>query len=118
MKRRPGKNAKGPGGIPGLFFASTASGLVVHPAHAAHSTARHSRSSAVLLRSFGHHGFRGDQKPGDRRSVLQGRPNNFGRVNNALADKVHVFAILGVEAESILILFQDLADDDGTAPGF
>jgi hypothetical protein len=113
LKRRPGKNAKGPGENPGpRFLPSTASGLVVHPAHTTHTTARHSRSAAVLLRPFGHHGFRGDQKPSDRRRVLQGRSNNFGRVNDALADEVHVFAVLGVEAEAILILFKDLADDD------
>src|ERR1700733_13879758 len=105
---------KARGEIPGPRFCSTAGGLVVNPAHASHTTARHSWSSAVLLWPFGHHGFRGDQKPGDRRSVLQGRPHNFGRVNDSLADEVHVFTVLGVEAEAILILFKDLADDDGT----
>ena len=59
--------------------------LIIHPAHTAHATARHCRRSAVFLRPFRHHGFRGDQKPGDRRRVLQGRPNNFGRVNDSLA---------------------------------
>ena len=95
------------------FVVSIGADLVVHTAHTAHTTARHSRSPAVLLRPFGDHGFRGDQKPGDRRCVLQGRPNNLGRVDDALGDEVHVFAVLGVEAEAILILFQDLADDDG-----
>ena len=95
---------KARGEIPGPRFCSTAGGLVVHPAHASHTTARHSWSSAVLLRPFGHHGFRGDQKPGDRRSVLQGRRRNFGRVNDFLADEVHVFTVLGVEADAILIL--------------
>jgi hypothetical protein len=86
--------------------------LVVHTAHA---TARHSRGSTVLLRPFGHHGFRGDQKPGDRRRILQGRPNNLGRINDALADEVPVFTVLGIEAKAVLILLQDLADDDGAA---
>ena len=35
-------------------------GLIVHAAHAAHATARHSRGPTVLLRPFGDHGFRGD----------------------------------------------------------
>src|SRR5262249_35910749 len=92
-------------------FCSAAADLVIH---AAHTTAGHSRRSAVLLWPFGHHGFRGDQKPGDRRRVLQGGPNNFGRINDSLTDKVDVFAVLGVEAKAILILLKDLADDDGT----
>jgi hypothetical protein len=85
-------------------FHLGAADLVIHAAHTAHTTARHSRSSAVLLRPFGDHGFRGDQKPGDRRCILQGRPNNLGRVYNALVDEVHVFAVLGVEAEAVLIV--------------
>jgi hypothetical protein len=85
-------------------------GLIVHTAHA---TARHSRGPAVLLRPFGDHSFRGDQKPADRRCILQSHPNNLGRVNDALGDEVTVFAVLGVKAEVVLILFQDLADDDG-----
>src|ERR1700734_2960119 len=96
------------------FVISVEGGLIVHTAHTAHATARHSRGPTVFLRSFGDHGFRGDQKPGDRRCILQGRPNNLGRVYNALGDEVHVFAVLGVEAEAILILFKNLADDDGT----
>ena len=30
---------------------------------------------------------------------LQRGSNNFGRVNDALGDEVHIFAVLGVEAE-------------------
>ena len=100
-----GGKRKRPEEAPGLHrFSET--GLIVHTAHTAHTAARHSRSSAVLLWPFGHHGFRGDQKPGDRCRVLQGRPNNFGRINDALADEVHVFAVLGVEAESHIDPFQ------------
>ena len=67
------------------FVVSVGGGSVVHTAHTAHTTARHSRDPTILLWLFGHHGFRGDQKPGDRRRVLQGRSNNFGRINNSLA---------------------------------
>ena len=43
-----------------------------------------------------------------------GQPEQLGRVSDALGDKVHVFALLGVEAEAIVIVLQDLADDDGS----
>ena len=85
-------------------------GLIVHTTHA---TARHSRGPTVLLGPFGDHSLRGDQKSGDRRCILQSRPNNLGRVNDALGHEVHVFAVLGIEAKRVLILFQDLSDDDG-----
>jgi hypothetical protein len=42
---------------------------------------------------------------------------NLGRVNDALGHEVHVFAVLGIEAERVLILFQDLADDERRLPG-
>ena len=38
--------------------------------HAAHAAARHSRSTAIFVRPFSDHGFRGDQKAGDGRCVL------------------------------------------------
>src|SRR5260221_9154338 len=37
--------------------------LLVHATHTAHATARHSGGTTFLLRPFGDHGFRGDQKP-------------------------------------------------------
>ena len=73
-------------------------GLIVH---AAHASTRHSRGPIVLLRPFGDHGFRGDQKTSDRRCILQGRPNNLGWINNVLGDEVAVFAALGIEAEAV-----------------
>ena len=88
--------------------------LIIHTTHATHATARHSRGPTVFLRPFGDHGFCGDQKTGDRCCILQGRPNNLGRVNNALGDEVYILAVLGVKAVGVLILLEDLADDDGT----
>jgi hypothetical protein len=38
------------------------------------------------LSFFGLSGFRGDQKPGDRRRILQRRPHNLGWVDNAFGD--------------------------------
>src|SRR5665647_1495598 len=84
--------------------------------HAAHAAARgHTATSAsVLLRQFGHHGFGGDQQSRDRRRVLDRRTDHLGGVDDALLDEVAVFAGLRVEAVSIRLVLEDLADDDGT----
>src|SRR6185437_10560664 len=68
----------------------------------------------VLLRQLGHHGFGGDQQRRHRGRVLDRYANNLGRVDDALADQVYVFAGLRVEAVGVLVLLEDLADDDGT----
>src|SRR6267378_5238690 len=104
---------KGPVELPGLRHFGCWY-LVIHTAHTAHSTARHSGGPAVFLRPFGDHGFRGDQKPGDRRCILQRRPYDLGRVDDALGDEIDVLAVLGIEAVGVLILLEDLADDDRT----
>jgi hypothetical protein len=71
QEKRPGRNS-GPSSL------RLRGGLVIH---ATHTTTGHARSSAIFLRPFGDHGFRGDQKTGDRRCILQGRPNNLGWIN-------------------------------------
>src|SRR6266852_7893975 len=106
------KKKKGPERNPGPSSFRLRVGLIVHTAHATHATARHSRAPTVLLRPFGDHGFRGDQKPGDRRCILQRRPHNLGWVDDALGDEIDVLAVLGVEAVRVLVLLKDLADDD------
>src|SRR5271170_1752396 len=108
---------KKPGIIPGPLSFQLRANLVVHTAHATHATTRHGRSATVLLRSFGDHSFCGDQKPGDRRRILQRRSNNLSRVNDPLGDEIYVFSPLGVEAKVILTRFQDLADDDRAVLG-
>src|SRR5882762_5514600 len=86
-------------------------GSEIHAAHAA--TRRHAATAAgVLLRQFGHHGFGGDQQSRNRGCVLDRRPHDLGRVDDALGDQVDVFARLRVEAVGVLILLEDLADDD------
>jgi hypothetical protein len=60
--------------------------LVVHTPHATHTTARHTGGRTFLLRPFGDHGFRGDQQPGDRRSVLQSRTYDLRGIDDALAE--------------------------------
>src|SRR5258708_19543632 len=87
--------------------------LEVHAAHAA-AARRHSATAAsVLLRHFGHHGFGGDQESRNRGCVLDRNANHLGRVDDALRDQVTVFAGLRIEAVCVLILFENLADDDG-----
>src|SRR5438477_2907676 len=105
QEKRPGRN-------PGPSSFRLRAGLIVHTAHAAHTTARHTGRRTFLLRPFGDHGFRGDQKPGDRRCILQRRPHNLGWVDDALGDEIDVLAVLGVEAVRVLVLLEDLADDD------
>ena len=104
---------KGPEKIPGLCLRLRV-GSVVHAAHTAHTTPRHGRRTSVLLWPFGHHGFRGDQEPSNRRCILQRRPHNLGWIDDALADEIDVFEVLGVEAVRVLVLLKDLADDDRT----
>src|SRR3977135_3861003 len=100
--------------MPGLSFScSERLDLEIHTTHAAHAAAtrRHAGASGALLRQFGHHGFGGDQKRRDRRSVLDRHTNHLGRVDDALGDQVAILAGLGVEAVGILLLLKDLADD-------
>src|SRR6185295_8465293 len=100
---------------PFLLLCTERLGLEVHPSHATHAAARrHAASASVLLRHFGHHGFRGDQESRDGRCVLDCHTNHLGRVDDALGDQVDVFAGLRVEAVGILILLEDLADDHRT----
>src|SRR4249919_3805406 len=50
----------------------------------------------------------------NRGCVLNRYANHLGRVDDALGDQIAVFAGLRVEAVGILVLFEDLAEDDGT----
>src|SRR5262249_36608633 len=77
-----------------------------------HSAAtRHGRRRRLLLRHFGDHGLGGDQEACDRGRVLQRSAHHLGRVDDALLHQVDIFAGLGVEAEAVILLLQDLADD-------
>ena len=68
----------------------------------------------ALLRHFGDHGLGGDQEAGHGGRALQGLTHDLGRVDDALLDHVDVFAVLGVEAEAVVLLLDDLADDHRT----
>src|SRR5690606_35648329 len=81
----------------------------VHAAHAA--AARHGGRGRFLLRLLGDHGLGRDQQGGDGGRILQGRAHDLGGVDDALLEHVAVFAALGVEAEGVVVLLQDLADD-------
>ena len=97
-----------------LFLSSTERlDLEIHTTHAAHAAAtRRHAAACVLLRYFGHHGFGGDQESRNGGRVLDRYANYLGRVDDALGDKVAVFAGLRVEGVGILIFLEDLADDD------
>src|SRR5450631_3410506 len=108
-RKRPGIS---PG--PSLFLAG-ADGLEIHPAaaHAAHSAAAgHTAALALLLRNLGDHRLGGDQQACDRSRALDRRTHDLGRVDDALADEIAVFAGLRVEAPVVLVLLEDLADND------
>jgi hypothetical protein len=83
---------------PAFIVWGVVNALIVHTAHTAHATAGHGGGRIFLLRSFGDHGFGGDQKPGDRRCILKRRPHNLGWVDDTLADEIDVLEVLGVEA--------------------
>src|SRR5882724_2770618 len=110
QSKRPGIAAG-----PFLLLSSERLDLEIHTTHAAHAAAtRRHAAAGVLLRHFGHHGFRGDQQRRDRGRVLDRHTHDLGRVDDALGDQVDIFAGLGVEAVGVLIPLEDLADDDGT----
>ena len=67
---------------------------------------------ANFPRQFGHHCFRCDQEAGDRGCILQRATHDLGRIDDALADKIAVFAVLRVKAVGILVFLHDLADND------
>src|SRR5712671_1224239 len=104
---------KNPGIAAGVLYSWVVACEAGSEIHAAHAAARgHTGAAAcVLLRHFGHHGFRGDQESRNRSCVLDRRANHLGRVDDALGDQVDIFAGLRVEAVGILILLEDLADD-------
>src|SRR6185312_8573354 len=86
--------------------------LEAHAAHSTHAAATAGHRRSRLLRQFGDHGFGGHEKACDRRSVLQRGTNHLGRVDDALVDHVDIFLGLGVEAEGLRLVLEDLADDD------
>src|ERR1700737_95939 len=105
---------KTPASLPGfcIVVIAWANGSEIHAAHAA-AARRHTAAAGVLLRQLGHHGFGGDQQRRNRSCVLDRRAHHLGRVDDALGDQVDVFAVLRVEPVGVLVLFEDLADDDG-----
>src|SRR5277367_5391690 len=105
------KKKGGPCGPPFLVVLGWISNLEIHVAHAA---ARGTAGGALLLRLFGDHRFRGDQQRRDRGRVLQGRAHDLGRVDDASGHQVLVLAVLGVEAEIVAVVLQNLSGDNRT----
>ena len=69
---------------------------------------RHRRRS-FWLRLFGYHGLSGNEETGDRGRILQCRAHDLGGIDDALLHEVAIFAGLGVVAEGIVALVEDLA---------
>src|SRR6516165_4515481 len=83
---------------------------VVHPAHAA---TWHRWMRGFLLWPLGHHRFRCDQKPSDRRRVLQGTSHDLGGVDHTLAGEIAIFTRLCIVPEVVGCLVEDLSHHHG-----
>src|ERR1041385_214307 len=81
--------------------------LEVHSA-----SGRHRRSRRGLLRHFGNHRLGGHEQARNRRGTLERLTHDLCRVDDALRHQVRVLTRLRVEAEAVLILLEDLADDN------
>ena len=90
-----------------------------HATHTSHATRRSAgRHRWVLLRNLGHHGLGGDQESCHRSSILQGRANHLGRIHDPRLDEILVDLLLGIEAEVLVLVLEDLSGDDGAiVPG-
>src|SRR5579863_5993249 len=79
-----------------------------HPRHVGHAAAC---AAAILLRNLGDDRLGREDVLGDRRSVLQRRAGDHGRVDDALGDEVHDLTAGSVEAV-VLLRLADVVDDD------
>src|SRR5690606_15015360 len=84
-------------------------GLEVHATHAAHAAAWHCRHAAILLWKLGDHCFGRDEQTGNGSRILERGANNLHRVNDTERNHVAIFVGLGVVAEVIVAVFEDLA---------
>ena len=66
----------------------------------------------MLLRHLGDHRLGGDEQARNGGRALQRGSHDLGRVDNTLRHQVAVLAGLGVVAEAVGVLFQDLTNDD------
>src|SRR5215470_1543958 len=72
---------------------------------------RWSRRRPHLLRFLGHHCLGGEEKPRDRRCILERGPYHLGRVDDARLDEILVHFDSGVEPEGALRLAYLLEHD-------
>jgi hypothetical protein len=87
---------------------------LVHSFHAAHSAAATGHCGSFLfLRNVSDQGFGDEYHAGDTGCILQGRPDNFGRVDDTLVDHVDELVFLSIVTDALLALL-DRVDDDGT----
>src|SRR5712691_12512454 len=93
---------------PGPFEALPWRRWLHHPAHVRHAGRD---AAAVLLRRLGDDRLRGEDVLGDRCRVLQRRPRDHRRVDDAGLHEVAVLAVVGVQALARLQA-ADLLDHD------
>src|SRR5579863_228305 len=91
---------------------SLAGGAADLEVHAAHAAAAAHRGRRLVLRQFGDHRLGGDQETRDGSRVLQGRAHDLRRIDDAGVDHVDIGLSLGVKAEGLRLVLQDLADHD------
>src|SRR5206468_1343322 len=84
--------------------------LELHSAHSAHSATAH-RHRWLVFRQFAHRRFGGDQQAGDRSRILERRANDLRRIDHAGIGEIFVDVRLGVEADPLVLAFEQLARD-------
>ena len=114
FQKRTGNDKKGPRIAPGPTISIGDVGLR-SPCRPCRPCRRRRHPSGERIRDggLGDHGFGGHQQAGDRSCVLQCRTDNLGRVDDTGLEHVHILFGLGVEAEGLGLVLEDLADHDG-----
>src|SRR5262249_40556414 len=81
--------------------------------HSAHAATWHRWMRGFLLWPLSHHRFRCDQKPSDRRRVLQGASYDFSGVDHTLAGEIAIFTRLCIVPEVVGCLVEDFSHHHG-----
>src|SRR6266850_477398 len=86
--------------------------LHIHPAHSAHSAARHAAMGMLfVLRSLGNHHLGREQQARDGCGILQRKPRDLRRIENALFEHVAELTARRVVAVGTLAGFHLVQDD-------
>src|ERR1700693_2844755 len=95
---------------PALAGARRSSRATVRSVHSAHSAARHSGRSLILLLDLGDEGLGREHEAGDGGRVLEGVLGDLGGIDDPGLD--HVFDLLAISVEAeVAALVLELVDD-------